>query len=98
MVSTLEKVLRKKYGMRNVEIRKGDEVKIMRGKFSKKVGKVVEVNRKKGKVSLEGINNSKKDGTKVRVWFFPSKLKIIQMNEEDKRRFDLTKRTGKENA
>ena len=36
MGATLDKELRKKYGMRSIEVRKGDEVKIMRGKFAKK--------------------------------------------------------------
>src|SRR3989338_10987650 len=51
----LSKELRKKQGKRNVSVRKGDMVKIMRGKFKKKQGKVLEVKLKTGKIIVEGI-------------------------------------------
>lgn len=83
----LDKELRKKYSRRSLELRKGDEVKIMRGKFKKKQGKVDTVNLKKAAVSIEGIQNTKKDGTKTAVWIHASKLKITAINSEDKKRF-----------
>ncbi|MEM4181676.1 MAG: 50S ribosomal protein L24 [Candidatus Pacearchaeota archaeon] len=85
--ATLDKVLRKKYNTRNIELRKGDEVKVMRGEFKGKVGKINKVDRKKIRVSIEGITRSKSDGSKVEVWFHPSKLRIIKLNENDKKRF-----------
>ncbi len=96
MGAALDKVLRKKYGIRTLEVRKGDEIKIMRGKFKKKVGKVSEVNRNDTKVSVEGINSTKKDGNKVKVWFHPSNLKIIKANGDDKKRFK--KKSEEKNA
>ena len=53
--SHLNKELRKKYGKRSIPIRKGDEVKVMRGKFKGKTGKISIVNIKKQKVAIEGI-------------------------------------------
>ena len=47
MSVNLTKELRKKYGKRNLELRKGDIVKIMRGSFKKKIGKITEVDMKK---------------------------------------------------
>jgi len=85
MGATLDKDLRKKLGRRSLEIRKGDEVVVMRGKFKKKTGKVVTVNVKESVVAIENIQNTKKDGSKVNVWFHPSKLKI-KLVSEDKRR------------
>ena len=38
--ANLSKDLRKKYGKRNLTLRKGDTVKVMRGKFRKKQGKI----------------------------------------------------------
>lgn len=93
MGAALDKVLRKKYGIRSLEIRKGDEVKIMRGKFKKKVGKTSEVNRTNVRVCIEGITTTKKDGTKVKVWFHPSNLKIIKINEDDKKRIKTKSET-----
>lgn len=84
--ATLEKELRKKYGIRNIEVRKGDEVLIEVGKFKKKRGKVLNVDVKNSRVSIEGIQRGKKEGSKVEVWFNPSNLKIISL-VEDKLRF-----------
>lgn len=93
---TLEKELRKKYGRRNIEVRKNDEVKIMTGKFKKKQGKVIEVNVKKMKIYIEGIQITKKEGTKVGVGIHPSNLKIISLNTDDKKRMKQRneKKTG----
>ncbi len=86
MSAMLDKPLREKYGRKSLEIRKDDEVVIMRGKFAKKAGKVVTVNIKDCKVAIENIQNTKRDGSKVNVWFHPSKLKIKSV-KEDKLRF-----------
>ncbi len=84
--SNLSKELRKKYGKRSFPIRKGDEVKIMRGEFKGKKGKVNMVDKKNLKVSVEGIQRKKKDGGKVNVHFDASKLQIQTLNLEDKKR------------
>ncbi len=86
MSAMLDKPLRTKYGRKSLEIRKGDEVVIMRGKFAKKSGKIVTVNIKESKVAVENIQNTKRDGSKVNVWFHPSKLKIKTITD-DKMRF-----------
>lgn len=82
----LSKSLKEKYGKRNLPLRKGDEVLIMRGTFKKKKAKVNSVNLKKTKVSVEGIQRTKKDGSKVSVWFSPRALQITTLNLEDKKR------------
>ncbi len=82
----LSKELRKKYGKRNIAVRKGDLAKIMRGKFSKKQGKIIKVNLKTAKVIIEGIQIKKQDGSKVNVKLQPSNLQIIELNVEDKKR------------
>ena len=82
----LPKELRKRYGKRSIPIRKGDEVLIMRGNFAKKQGKIIVVDLKKGRVTVEDINRTKKDGTKVNVYLNPSNLQIISLNLEDSKR------------
>jgi len=84
--ANLSKELRMKYGKRNVPIRKGDEVLIMRGKFRKKKGKILIVDKKRTRVTVEGIDRSKVDGTKVSVYFDPSALQIEALNLDDKKR------------
>lgn len=84
--ANLSKELRKKYGMRNIPLRKGDEVIVMRGKFAKKKGKILDVKLKRSKVTVEGINRKKTDGTKVNVYLDPSILQIISANADDSKR------------
>jgi len=87
MVSAnLNKELRKKYEKRNFPIKKGDSVKIMIGEFKKRTGKIESVDLKKSRVTIEGIYRTKKDGTKVSVYFNPSNLQIKELNLEDKKR------------
>lgn len=81
----LDKALKKTQGVRNVEVRKGDEVKIMRGKHKGKMGKVDSVDLQRSRVSIDGIAGKKKDGNPVTVWFNPSKLQIKSLKSDDKR-------------
>lgn len=86
MHAPLSEELWKKHKRRSFPLRKGDLVKVMRGAFKKKEAKILKVDLKKGKVNLEGIQRTKKDGSKVEVWFDPSKLLIKEMLLEDKER------------
>ncbi|MBI2452588.1 50S ribosomal protein L24 [Candidatus Pacearchaeota archaeon] len=90
------KELRKKYGKRNIPIRKGDEVLVMRGALKKKKAKVASVELKKTRVVLEGLQRTKKDGTKINVYFHPSKLQIQSLNLEDKERVKALERVKQE--
>ena len=82
----LSKELRKKYQKRSVHLRKKDTVKIMRGKFKGKKGKVMKVILKTQKVEVEGIQIKKQDGSKVNIKLRTSNLQIIELNVEDKKR------------
>lgn len=86
MGTTLDKALREKYGRKSIEVRKGDEVKIMRGKFKGKQGKVGDVDVKNSRLQVDGIQRVKAGGEKMITWFHPSKVKIIILNVEDRRR------------
>ena len=81
----LSKDLRKKQNKRNIQIKKGDKVKIMRGKFRGETGKVLEVNIKKSLVIIEGIQAKKRDGSKVNIKLQPSNLQIIELSERLKK-------------
>lgn len=92
--SNLSKDLKKKWKKRNVSLRKGDLVKIMRGKFKKKQGKITEIKMKTGKIYIEGIQKKKQDGSKVNIPLKASNLQIIELNMDDKKR--MKKIRGKE--
>lgn len=93
--SHLSKELRKKYSKRSIGLRKGDRVKVMRGRFRKHEGKIEIINLKKLKVLVSGIEITKKDGTKSRPYIEPSNLMVTELNMEDKWRQKILERKNK---
>lgn len=95
----LSKELRKKYSKRNAPVRKGDTVKVMRGKFKGKQGKVIQVKIKTEKIYIEKIQVKKMEGSNVNVPLRASNLQIIELNLDDKKRMvKIENRTGGKNA
>jgi len=90
--ANLSQALKEKYDKRALPLRKGDEVLVMRGNFKKRKAKISSVDLKNSKAALEGIQRSKKDGTKVNVFFSPSKLQIQTLSLEDKERLSALNR------
>ena len=88
----LSQELRKKHGRRSIQIRSGDKVKVMVGSFRGKTGKTDDVNLKTMKVSIAGIDITKKDGSKVKPYFNPSNLMILEFELGDKIRADKLKK------
>jgi large subunit ribosomal protein L24 len=86
MHSHLAKELRQKYKLRSAGLKTGDKVKIMRGQFKGKTGKVERIDIKKTKVYITGIDIIKKDGSKTFFSFNPSNLLITELNLDDKKR------------
>ncbi len=93
--ANLSKPLRKKHGKRSFPLRKGDEVLVMRGSFRKKKAKVISVDAARTRVALENIQRTKKDGTKVNVFFKPNILQVQELNLEDKERIKTLSKTKK---
>ncbi|MFH0936324.1 MAG: 50S ribosomal protein L24 [Candidatus Woesearchaeota archaeon] len=91
----LSKDLKKRYNTRNISLRKGDKVKVVRGQFKKHIGKVESLNYKKIRVYIEGINAVKKDGTKKFIPINPSNLMITELNLDDKERKKILERNKK---
>lgn len=88
----LSKDLRKKLRKRNMPVKKGDRVEVMRGKHSGKKSLVKEVDLKNLMVVLEDIKISKTDGTEIRVKIHPSNLRMIEPDMTDKKRQNIVKR------
>ena len=93
MSVTLSKDLRKKYGIRNIPARVGDKVKIMRGSFEGRDGKIERVDSRKIKIYVAGIERSKADGSKVLVPIYPSNLMITDASFDDKKRQKIAERS-----
>lgn len=94
LASHLSKELREKFKRRSLPLRKGDEIQVMRGKFKGKTGKIARMNYKKYRVYVEGITRKRTVGTEAQVSLHPSKLKIINLNLDDKKRQKILERKG----
>ncbi len=94
----LSKELREKFKKRSLPVRKGDEVKVLRGEFKGRTGKVVEVDLKKLKVYVDGITRKKSTGEEVKVPLHPSNLMIINADMSDKKRVKTVERVAKGEA
>ena len=65
MSSHLNKSLRDQYKIRSLPIKRGDEVKILKGKSKGKSGKVVQVYRKRNVIFVDKVNREKQNGQSV---------------------------------
>jgi large subunit ribosomal protein L24 len=91
--------LKKSRGTNSLPVRKGDTVRVMRGDKKGIEGKVNKVDRKKYRISVEGVTREKIEGTAIPVLIHPSKVMIINLNLDDKwRRKILDRKSGKTKA
>ncbi len=98
MSANLEKSLRNQYG-RSVPVRKGDEVKIMRGEFRGKTGKVSRIDTKSLKIFIEEIKVKKANQQEVVAPIDPSNVMITKLDIDDKKRKkSLSRKGGKKGA
>ena len=91
----LSKELRKQWKRRSLPVRKGDEVKVMAGKFYGTIGKVSKVDLKKLKVYVDNVKRKKSSGEEVHVPIHPSNLLILNPMMEDKYRKAILERSMK---
>ena len=92
MGAHLSKELREKYKKRSVPLRKGDKVKVLRGEFTDKIGKVEEVMLNRYKVYIEGVEVSKGEGQASKRPIDPSNVVIIDLDTSDKLRMEAINR------
>ncbi len=95
MSALLSRELREKYGIRNLPVRKGDVVRVMRGKWAGHEGKVVRVDLKRVRIFVEGVQFKKPDGTPVYYPLHPSKVMIIKLDLSDPMRRRVIERRQK---
>ena len=97
LTARLSKELQQQLGIKRLPIRKGDTVKVMRGDkdIINYEGKVVAVDRKRGRVAIEGLTRKKADGTPVYRWVHASKVMITKLDLSDPRRKEIIERKRK---
>lgn len=86
--SHLSEELQKEYGLRSLQVRKGDTVRVMRGDedILGVEGRVAAVITKTGRVSVEGITAAKADGTQTGRPVHASKVMITKLDLSDPKR------------
>ena len=94
----MSKELRKTINRRNIRVRKGDKVKILRGQYKGKTGRIEKVSIKYLRIFISGLELVRKDGTKSLIPLQPSNLQIIDLDKSDKKRFKGTTKNGKKSS
>jgi large subunit ribosomal protein L24 len=88
----LDSKKKKKYFCRNLRVRIGDKVKILRGNFKGQEVKVDSLNVNKAKVYSSKITITKKDNSTTQIPLEPSNLLLVNLNLEDKKRLKILER------
>ncbi|MBS3119635.1 50S ribosomal protein L24 [Candidatus Woesearchaeota archaeon] len=94
MSAHLNKELRTRHKTRSKQVRKGDMVKVMRGQFRGRTGKIERVDLRLGRVFIQGVEVQKRDGSKAFYPLQPSNLIVTEVYTEDKRRFKSRRTKG----
>ena len=86
MSASLSQELKKQHNCRSIPVRKEDEVRIVRGSFKGKEGKVVQVYRKKWVIHVDKVTRDKVNGASVQVGIDPSKCVITKLKLDKDRK------------
>jgi large subunit ribosomal protein L24 len=95
LAAHLSRELRSQFKRRSLPVRKGDEVKVMRGKFKGTIGKISRVDLKRLKVYMENVKRKKVSGQEVLLPIHPSKLLITNPIMDDPKRKEVVERGKK---
>ena len=92
MSSHLSKDLKDKYDVRSIPVRKGDQVKILRGNFKSREGKVMTVYRRRRCIYIEKITREKSNGQQSQIPIHPSNCVITSLKLDKDRKAILEKK------
>jgi len=91
LTAPLSDELRKSQERRSYPVRKGDTVKILRGDFAGIEGKINDVDTRRQRLFVEGVQREKTSGTSSNVSVNSSKVMITKLNLDDKWRAESIK-------
>ncbi len=91
----LSKDLRKKYSVKKMPVRTGDVVYITTGDFVGTEGKVLTVDYRKQRLSVDGISREKADKSKVMYPIHTSNVVIRRFGKVDRSRKKILERRAK---
>lgn len=95
MSAGLSKELREKHSVRAVPIRKDDEVKVVRGTYAGRDGKVIACYRKKYVIHVERITDTKINQQTYQVPIHPSNVEITKLHLDPDRKKLLARKAKK---
>ncbi|KAF8643868.1 hypothetical protein AX16_008884 [Volvariella volvacea WC 439] len=98
MSSALSKELRVKHNTRSLPVRKDDEVRIVRGKYKGREGKVTQVYRKKWVIHVDRVQRDKSNGASAPIGIHPSNVVITNIKLDKDRRAILERKDRKKEA
>jgi large subunit ribosomal protein L24 len=91
LTAPLSEELRKSQERRSYPVRKGDTVKILRGDFAGIEGKINDIDARRQRIFVEGVQREKTSGTSANVSVNSSKVLITKLNLDDKWRAESVK-------
>ncbi len=91
----LSKDLRKKMKARSLVAKKGDKVKVVRGEFRGREGKISEVDLRRMRLFVEGLVHKKQGGKEVPAAIHPSNCILVEYQEP---KHKMKKKRQKEKA
>ena len=92
----LSKELKDKFKKNSMPLRKGDEVKVLRGDFKGTTGEVSRIDLKNSKIYVTSVTSTKVDGTSVERPVRASNLMITNLDLEDQKRRNMLEKSGVE--
>jgi large subunit ribosomal protein L24 len=81
--ANLDHELREELGTRNLQVRTGDRVKVMRGDETGAEGIVNNIDRENTRIYVDGIEVERQDGSKSQKPLRPSNVQLVALNVED---------------
>ena len=91
----LDEFLREEYAMRSMVPKKGDLVRIMRGQFRDTEGKIVGVDYRSIRITVDSATTTKADGKEVQIPVHPSNVMLVKLELDDERRQLIERKTVK---
>jgi len=80
---------------RSIPVRKDDEVRIVRGKYKGREGKVTQVYRKKWVIHIDRVQRDKSNGSSVPIGVHPSNVVVTSLKLDKDRRAILERKDRK---
>ncbi|GJN90841.1 hypothetical protein Rhopal_003855-T1 [Rhodotorula paludigena] len=95
MSASLSKELRAEYNTRSLPVRRDDEVKIVRGTYKGREGRIVTSQRKHFRIFVEGVSRDKGNGATVPIPVHPSNVQLTKLKLDKDRKATLARKAGK---